>query len=146
VASKFNFDRVIQNIKRLKVKLPKVLALETKNHFLNDNFNKQEFEGAKWAPVKRQSKKGGSSRNQSATLVQSGKLRRAVNNSIQTATFESIVLQVKDVPYGKVHNDGLKAGRGAGFIMPKRQFIGDSEPLRKLQRKVISEFVDKVWK
>jgi phage gpG-like protein len=26
--------------------------------------------------------------------------------------------------YAKVHNEGLRAGRGAGFTMPRRQFMG----------------------
>jgi phage gpG-like protein len=34
-------------------------------------------------------------------------------------------------PYGRVHNEGLRAGRGTGFQMPKRQFIGDHPELRK---------------
>jgi phage gpG-like protein len=34
-------------------------------------------------------------------------------------------------PYGRVHNEGLKAGRGSGFTMPKRQFMGDHPELRK---------------
>lgn len=35
-------------------------------------------------------------------------------------------------PYGRVHNEGLKAGRGAGFTMPKRQFMGMNEELAQL--------------
>ncbi|MDR3326922.1 MAG: phage virion morphogenesis protein [Prevotellaceae bacterium] len=34
-------------------------------------------------------------------------------------------------PYARVHNEGLKAGRGSGFTMPKRQFIGDHPQLRQ---------------
>ena len=34
-------------------------------------------------------------------------------------------------PYGRVHNDGLRAGRGSGFTMPKRQFMGDHPTLRQ---------------
>jgi phage gpG-like protein len=34
-------------------------------------------------------------------------------------------------PYGRVHNEGLRAGRGSGFTMPKRQFIGDHPKLRQ---------------
>jgi phage gpG-like protein len=34
-------------------------------------------------------------------------------------------------PYGRVHNEGLPAGRGSGFTMPKRQFIGDHPTLRQ---------------
>jgi len=34
--------------------------------------------------------------------------------------------------YAAVHNEGLRAGRGAGFTMPKRQFMGNSPTLNKL--------------
>ena len=34
--------------------------------------------------------------------------------------------------YAAVHNEGLKAGRGSGFTMPKRQFMGNSPTLNKL--------------
>ena len=44
-------------------------------------------------------------------------------------------------PYGRVHNEGLRAGRGKGFIMPKRQFMGESEELNAL---IISEIERKL--
>jgi phage gpG-like protein len=34
--------------------------------------------------------------------------------------------------YAAVHNEGLRAGRGKGFIMPKRQFMGESSELNTL--------------
>ena len=34
--------------------------------------------------------------------------------------------------HAAVHNEGLKAGRGSGFTMPKRQFMGNSPTLNKL--------------
>jgi phage gpG-like protein len=34
--------------------------------------------------------------------------------------------------YAAVHNEGLMAGRGKGFKMPKRQFMGESPTLNKL--------------
>lgn len=44
-------------------------------------------------------------------------------------------------PYGRIHNEGGHAGRGAGFEMPKRQFMGMNDELRlqiieALQRKL----------
>lgn len=39
--------------------------------------------------------------------------------------------------YANVHNEGMRAGRGRGFKMPKRQFVGYSG---KLNRKIISTF------
>lgn len=44
-------------------------------------------------------------------------------------------------PYGRVHNEGLRSGRGKGFIMPKRQFMGSSDELNKL---IISEIERKL--
>lgn len=34
--------------------------------------------------------------------------------------------------YARVHNDGLRAGRGKGFQMPKRQFMGEHPELNKM--------------
>ena len=44
-------------------------------------------------------------------------------------------------PYGRVHNEGLRAGRGKGFTMPRRQFMGEHPELddliiRKLEEKL----------
>jgi len=41
--------------------------------------------------------------------------------------------------YMKVHNEGGRAGRGNGFTMPKRQFIGESDYLKQqIKRKAIT--------
>ena len=144
MANKFNFDRVIANLERVKNDVPKLLANETKNYFVKESFNKQEWNGVKWKDVKRRDKEGSSSNN-SAILVQSGKLRRAVVNSLQSATFNKIHFEVKDVPYAQVHNEGLRAGRGAGFQMPKRQFMGQTKKLSEIQRAVIDKAINKIW-
>ncbi len=34
--------------------------------------------------------------------------------------------------YARVHNEGLRAGRGKGFKMPKRQFMGEHHELNKM--------------
>lgn len=145
---RLRFDKVISNLKQLKSDLPRVLAHETTNFFIQENFDKQQFDGKEWAPVNRQGKykNGKSTRLRSATLVQSGRLRRAVINSLSKLSWDEIVWRVSDVKYAKVHNEGLKAGRGAGFQMPKRQFIGDSKALRAMQLALVKKEVDKVWK
>lgn len=143
--TKFNFDDVIKRLQKVKTDLPVVLANTTKNYFMRENFDKQQFDGTAWKDVLRHKKKGGSSRNRSAALVQSGKLRRAVENSTDIVSWDKISFKVRDVAYAGVHNDGLHAGRGAGFTMPKRQFMGDSVGLRKVQLEKINQFVDKIW-
>ena len=145
MADSFNFQRVIANMDRVKTTLPKVLANETKNYFVGE-FNTQQWDGKRWLDPKRKQKTTGSSRNQSATLVQSGTLRRALINSLQSATFEKIYFEVKDVDYAQVHNEGLRAGRGAGFQMPKRQFMGQTNKLTRIQRDTIDKTIDKIWR
>lgn len=142
---KFNFDKVLENFKQVKKDLPKVLASETKVYFL-DSFRKEGWDGKAWKVPQRRFKEGGSSRNNSATLVQSGALRRAVAGSLVKADFDGVKFSVSDVPYAAVHNDGLRAGRGVGFDMPQRKFMGDTESLRKKQREVIKQFIGKIWR
>ena len=153
MAERFNFQRVIANMDRAKTTLPKVLANETKNYFIVENFNKQQWDGKPWEEVER--RKEGTKAYKYATpsnrtrqiLIGSGSgiLRRAVINSLQKATFELIHFEVKDVVYAKVHNEGLRAGRGLGFQMPKRQFMGQTRKLGEIQRRVIDKTIDKIW-
>ena len=142
---RFHLDRVLANLNRVKSDLPKSIAAETKNYFVRE-FNDEKWDGKQWQDVKRKNIKGGSQRNQSHILVQSGKLRRSLINSLQSADWSSIKFRVVDVPYARVHNEGLMAGRGAGFKMPKRQFMGDTSALRKIQREKITFFIGKIWK
>lgn len=45
-----------------------------------------------------------------------------------------------DLVYAAVHNEGLMAGRGKGFRMPKRQFIGPSVRLDdKIQKRFTND-------
>jgi len=145
MSNPFKFDRVKMNMERVKRTLPILLANDAKENFL-DSFRSQGWDGQSWQPVKRQGKKG-SSRNNSAILVQSGKLRLAVANSVKLVSWDRIILRIdgNEIPYAAVHNEGLKAGRGAGFMMPKRKFFGDSAFLRLKQRRHIKEAIDKIW-
>lgn len=43
--------------------------------------------------------------------------------------------------YAKVHNDGLRSGRGAGFKMPKRQFMGYSKVMDQKIIRMINRHV-----
>jgi phage gpG-like protein len=48
------------------------------------------------------------------------------------------VIISSDKVYARVHNEGLRAGRGKGFKMPKRQIIGKSaELVKKINTKVV---------
>ena len=138
MANKFNFDKVLSKFKNIDLSLD--LANTAKNEFMN-NFKDQGFNGNKWQAVKRKS---------TQNILQgkgSGRLRKDVANSVSTGHKNnnlSYTLVVEN-EYARVHNEGLKAGRGSGFIMPKRQFVGMTPRLNdKLLRK-INQKVKTIW-
>lgn len=139
---KFNFDQVIKKLEQAKSSLPKVLANDTKKFFLA-SWQKQGWDdgGVKaWAPRKYNKNKRSAGR---AILVKSGALRRAVNASLKSATFDSIKFVV-DSPYAQIHNDGLPMKNGKR--MPQRKSVGDSASLRKIQKGTIQKSTDKIFK
>lgn len=69
-----------------------------------------------------------------AILVQTGTLRRSIRKQ---ARGKYKVMIISNVPYANVHNEGLHSGRGSGFQMPKRQFVGYSAIMaRKIENKI----------
>lgn len=146
MANQFGTDRVLKNLGQLRKDLPKLLANQAQNFFTNA-WRLQGWNDETWQIPKRRiadtseykyPKKKGLGRRTRATLVQSGRLRRAVSNSIRLATFEKIQLIVA-VPYANYHNEGTDK-------LPKRQFMGDNPTLRAQQVKTITKEIDKVWK
>jgi len=146
---KFNFDKIIEKVERMKTDLPKVIANDTLNYFM-EGFDKQEWDGQKWKEVQRRTpgtpaykypKKGADSRRNSAILVRTGTLRRALSNSIVKADFNSIKFVVTtggENEYAGYNNYGTSK-------IPKRQFVGDSPLLRKRQLDKIKSYMQKIW-
>ena len=135
--SKFNFDKVLKNITRVKRELPKMVANDTKNYFLN-SWREQGWDGKAWEMPKRRLKKNPKRRDNSAILVQSGKLRRAVSNSLKSATWELIKFDVTDVKYAGYNNFGTDRN-------PQRQFMGHTKALGEIQEKRVTDYFNKVW-
>lgn len=139
MANKFNFDRVVRNMEKLKTTLPVILANEAQNFFAR-SWKSQGFTDKSlnpWAPRAKETKKT----KGKAIMVSTGKLRRAVQNSIREKSFSKIRLVIDggSIPYAARHNNGEDG-------MPQRQFMGDSAELRKQQRKTIVNQIDKIWK
>jgi len=143
---KFNFGDIIKRLEATKKDLPIKLANDTKNYFLS-SWKKQGFDGQTWKEPLRKSIKGGGSKNKSAILVQSGRLRRDVSNSLKQANWDKIIFKV-DNPYAAIHNFGLmgKAFGKHSFKMPQRQFIGDTKELRNKQLELIKRSIGSIWK
>lgn len=139
----FQLGRTQQLFRLQKQTLPKILANEAKNFFL-EGFRKGGFTDngfKKWAPrFKRLSRTLVSrTEREPSNLIGagSGKLRRSI--AVRIATFLRIVIGTSGIPYAARHNLGLKN-------MPQRQFIGDSKRLeRELERRIFKE-MDKVFR
>jgi len=123
----------------------------TAKNFFVENFRKQGFDDKtvqRWKPRKRTTYKTKSGKvvddTTRAILVKTGDLRRSIIRVPNKAAL-NVKIQT-DLIYAKVHNDGLRAGRGKGFKMPKRQFIGDSYNLNEKVKAVIVKRLDKVFK
>ena len=63
-----------------------------------------------------------------------------------TMSEKSVTIGIKGEPadYASVHNFGLRAGRGKGFKMPKRKFMGESKTLNKKINRLIKRRINKI--
>lgn len=109
------------------------------------NFKRQGFidrSVKRWKPRKRKDKNP----KIRAILVKSGALRRSIRRISVSNKRVTIGSQGKPAVYAGVHNAGLKAGRGKGFIMPKRQFLGPSHTTDKRIVNLIKKKIKKGFK
>lgn len=100
------------------------------------NFNAQGFidEGVqKWKPKKKPNK-------YKILVGKSRKMKGTINYIVQGGQiwFRSLM------PYARVHNEGLRAGRGKGFMMPKRQFMGESRALNKSNMRSMRRIIKQI--
>ncbi|MBO4327976.1 MAG: phage virion morphogenesis protein [Bacteroidales bacterium] len=75
-------------------------------------------------------------------LGRSIEIREAKNGSVTIWTNPSTFGSKE--PYGRVHNEGLRAGRGKGFTMPRRQFMGEDPELDELIIKKLEEKLSQI--
>ena len=119
---------------QIKRRLPIRLAVQIEKHF-REGFEKGggQTEASKGGWKARKKEDSGR-----AILVKSGVLRRDVKQ--REAHFNAIRIATSNttIDYAEVHNRGLRSGRGSGFTMPKREFIGASKVLDGRLNKMIS--------
>lgn len=138
---KFNLKGKSTEIKAALPGIMTGLGNTAKNFFLEGfrkgGFTDQSFEVWKPRKVKLGTKAAAYSSGR-GMLVKSGDLRRSIK--LRSLSLFKVSIS-SDLVYAPVHNSGLKSGRGTGFIMPERKFVGDSVTLRK---KLKSQFVSKI--
>ena len=124
------------------------------------NFRRESFDGVEWQEVKRRDDKSSAykyaARHHPARTSRkiltgdTGDLGRSIEiKSVEqgrATIWTSPQAFGSKEPYGAVHNEGLKAGRGAGFTMPRRQFIGDTDELRRKTIDALRKGLDRLIK
>ena len=97
------------------------------------NFRDGGFNGRKWEPRKKSNRKG---KRDTKPLTNTGDLGDSIDYN---ADFNEVKVGT-EFSWAKVHNEGGKAGRGKGFTMPKRQFVGVADRMKgKLEDKIKRE-------
>jgi phage gpG-like protein len=139
--SKFNLGKIEKGGRTAMERSIILIGNEAKNFFVN-SWRLQGFDDKsvqKWVARKKQDKK----RAGRAILVDSGDLRRSIIREPVNKSQLSVKIST-DVPYAKIHNEGLTMKNGGK--MPKRQFMGDSYKLNELCKKIIISQLDKIFK
>jgi phage gpG-like protein len=131
-----------KNLPKIKKEIiADVVAVETKN-FTRKNFREGGFTDTSFTPWKKREIDDavGESR---ALLVKSSTMKGHAARPVTQAKGVEFGFPLK---YEKVHNYGLQAGRGKGFTMPKREYIGESDYLNKAIEKKARKVLDKYLK
>jgi phage gpG-like protein len=137
--NKFKLNQSLKILEQQKSTLPIALAEATQQYF-NKSFSNQAWNGYPW-----QIRKPQKPVNTKPILYKTGALKNAVSKSLVKTDFKTLKFQVQNIPYAAVHNNGLKAGRGRCFQMPQRQYMGHTEELANIQKKIIKTYISKLW-
>ena len=131
--------------------MPEIIGVESTNHF-KTSFQQEGFTNTslnKWQPRKVSSMSQKQLLQSSGRAILTGLANKAgthLKDSIFYRTLRRRTIIYSPKVYAGVHNEGLRAGRGSGFIMPKRQFIGQSDVLDKHIGRKITLFLDTIFK
>lgn len=119
------------------------LAAATGVSYFKGSFRRKGFAGKAWPQA--QSDRAGK-RRRGSLMVDSA----ALMNSVRAAEVapERVVWAAGNdkVPYAEVHNEGGRAGRGKGFDMPQRQFMGEAEELESQLTRRIETYMRGIFK
>ena len=128
---------VVRQFKGIMAQIGNIAVNEAKTNFKRQGFMDRSLK--RWKPRKKPDPGR-------AILVKTGLLRRSIRRLSTTNKRVTIGSKGKAAVYAGVHNYGLKAGRGKGFKMPKRQFLGQSHTTDKRIVNLIKKKIKKGFK
>ena len=130
-------------VEAMRRTVPLKAAVIAEQHF-KDNFRKGGFQDnglTAWKPSTRIGKAKGAAGSYGTLLSGRNHLYSSIRH--RTEPFKGIVWT--DVPYAAAHNEGTNnAGRNHNVRLPKRQFIGDSEELRKKIAALVEKEINRI--
>lgn len=145
-------DRLKKVVKVIADKLPDHIK-DKAQKLVDESFEKEQFQdgkSGKWKGRKGDSESGKVRTERRALLVKDGKLIASTEAEVRNK--DTVAIVVNDpvaAQYAAVHNEGLKAGRGAGFKMEQRQFMPiPGEPFPELENEVekfLDDEMDKIF-
>lgn len=119
-------------IKSLKDEVKDIAVKHFTKSFDLEGFN--DLPVKNWKPLKRQRAEPYRSNK---ILTKTGALKKSLKSRAYVGKRIWWVEIYSNLAYANVHNEGLRSGRGRGFKMPKRQFMGESKSLdRKIQTRI----------
>jgi phage gpG-like protein len=123
------FNKLQSNLEMAQVEVRRemggIAIRHYKKSFEREGFNNVPF--MHWKLLKRPRTKYANRR----ILTRSGRLKNSLKYRTRIGKKTYSVSVFSDLEYAAVHNEGLMSGRGNGFKMPKRRFIGYSKLLEK---------------
>ena len=137
--------QLAEDRKKFKADIKKILVIASNEavNFFQDNFKRQGFLNRSTKPWKPR-KKRDSGRG---ILIGKGGGEKLFDSIARTGlSARKVTIGIKGGPqkYASVHNFGLRSGRGKGFKMPKRQFMGESRVLNKKIVRLIKSRIKKI--
>lgn len=125
------FKRLQRELRHIENEIAREIVRAEADNFHRRNFRNEGFTDKTLVKWPRRKKEPVPRR---ALLVKKGHLKKTATHGSTRGNKIDYVMPI----YGKVHNEGGRAGRGKGFTMPKRQFLGMSAELdRKIKAKGI---------
>jgi len=129
----------------IEKKLPTIVKVEAIKHF-EESFDNQGFTDknlVKWKARKKPRSPKAQREHSGRALMISHKNQTKgthLKDSFKGEVVGTKVIISTDKPYAEVHNEGGKAGRGKGFTMTARPFMGPSQALdNKIETKLDKE-------
>lgn len=134
-----------EKLESLRIDLQAIaeLTAATGVSYFKGAFQKKAFDKKPWPKAKVDL---AGKRHRGSLMVDTAALMNSVRTAEATSTHVVWAAGNDKVPYAQVHNEGGQAGRGAGFDMPKRQFMGQSTELEEQIDKRIQAYMQKIFK